>query len=327
MGVFLILNFTVYKLVNSNKEQRIQIALDGNLKNLETHYKVILNNQKISADATYNSTINVKEVIDILSQVNQIKNEDKLSILREKLKKILTEKYNILKQKGVLQYHFVLPDNTVFLRMHKPAKYGDNLTNIRADFKYVNKYKKSIHGFTQGRTAHGFRNSYPIFDENGDHIGAIEISYSSEILQEQLTNVSQIHTHFLVNKNIFSSRAWKRDDLVLKYLKSAENDGFMITMTENHTKEKCIIENSKNLQPLKNAIKDKMEKGDKFSVYTLHHGNHIDSYSFYPIEDVISHKIVAWLVEYDEDNKFIKMTSDNAKTIQIISFIVLIILF
>ena len=325
--MFLILNFIIHGLLNSNKAQRIQIALDSNLKNLETHYKVILHNQKISADATYKSTINRKEVITILSQANQEENKQKLNILREKLKTILTEKYNILKVKGVLQYHFVLPDNTVFLRMHKPLKFGDDLTNIRADFKYVNKYKKSVHGFTQGRTAHGFRNSYPILDDDGKHLGAMEISYSSEILQEQLTNISQIHTHFLVNKNIFSSRAWKRDDLVLKYLKSAENDDFMITMTNNHTPDKCIIENSKNLQPIKNTIKTNMEKGDKFSIYTLHHGKHIDSFSFYPVEDVISNKIVAWLVEYDENNKFIKMTIETAKIINIASFIVLFILF
>lgn len=243
-SVFLILNFIIDGFIDSNKKQRIEIALNSNLKNLETHYKVILDNQKISADATYKSTINMKEVISILSQANQEHDEDTLNILREKLKNILTKKYNILKVKGVLQYHFVLPDNTVFLRMHKPLRFGDDLTNVRADFKYVNQYKKSVHGFTQGRTAHGFRNTYPIFDEKGNHLGAVEISYSSEILQEQLTNVSQIHTHFLVSKDIFSSRAWKRDDLVLKYLKSAENEDFMITMTRNHTKKKCIIENS-----------------------------------------------------------------------------------
>ena len=41
---------------------------------------------------------------------------------------------------------FVNKDNISFLRVHKPSKYGDDLTNVRADFKYVNKTKKSIRG-------------------------------------------------------------------------------------------------------------------------------------------------------------------------------------
>ena len=57
-----------------------------------------------------------------------------------------------------------------FLRFHKRAKYGDDLTNTRLDFKHVNETKKIVRGFAQGRTAHAFRNVYPIFDANDSNI-------------------------------------------------------------------------------------------------------------------------------------------------------------
>jgi len=153
------------------------------------------------------------------------------AILRKELQKILASKYALLKMKGVLQYHFILPNNESFLRMHKVDKFGDDLTNVRADFKYINKMKVPIHGFTQGRTTHGFRNTYPIINDKGEHLGAMEISFSSDSFQEYLTNISKIHTHFLVDKNIFDSNAWKRDDLIVKYTQSEEDKDFMLAIS------------------------------------------------------------------------------------------------
>ncbi len=65
-----------------------------------------------------------------------------------------------------MQYHFVFPDNIVFLRMHKPSKFGDDLTNIRTDFNFTNKNLEVVRGFAQGRTSHAFRNVYPIINNN-----------------------------------------------------------------------------------------------------------------------------------------------------------------
>jgi len=39
--------------------------------------------------------------------------------------------------------------------MHKPSAFGDDLTDVREDFKYTNETHKAISGFVQGRVAHG----------------------------------------------------------------------------------------------------------------------------------------------------------------------------
>ena len=75
--------------------------------------------------------------------------ERKRDILREDLRQNLLDKYKVMRTKGVVQYHFVFKDNVSFLRMHKPSKYGDNITNYRADIAIVNKNLKPIRGFEQ----------------------------------------------------------------------------------------------------------------------------------------------------------------------------------
>jgi len=152
--LFVIVNGLVYLITDFNKEQKIKLALDDSLKTIKTHYDILLETQKITASTLYQRTIKNDMVIEILSQAKEA-NKEKQAQLRDKLQKLLATNYSFVKQKGVLQFHFVFPNNKVFLRMHKPSKFGDDLTDIRADFKYVNKTKKPIRVFTQGRTAHG----------------------------------------------------------------------------------------------------------------------------------------------------------------------------
>jgi len=209
--------------------------------------------------------------------------------------------------------------------MHKPSKYGDDLSAIRSDFAYTNSTKKIIRGFAQGRTAHAFRHVYPIINKKGVHLGAVEISFSSELLQNYFTQVNKIHTHFLVRKDIFKSKAWNRDDLILKYMQSAEDPNFMITMTSQHTKQKCIVENAKRIAPVKKEIAKGIKKGKSFSVYTMFHDK-ARVVSFFPITHNITQKPIAWIVSYRTDS-LIDKTLESFRLVAMIIFIVLVTIF
>lgn len=154
----IIFNVIVFYITGYIEQQRISSVLKQNINEIEVDYKMLLHHQKIIADVEQISTIYmIPRFLEIYSQLDSA-TEEKKAQLREELYNILKEKYDLLKTQGVLQYHFLLKDNISFLRMHKPNKFGDDLTGIREDFEYVNKTKKSISGFVQGRTAHGFRN-------------------------------------------------------------------------------------------------------------------------------------------------------------------------
>ena len=320
--LFFILNGIVYIVTEKSAAQRIQLVLDENVRTLKTHYELLLESQKNIAETVYQSTAAINRVIEIMTEAQNVTKEKK-AILRVELQKLLNSKYDIIKQKHVLQYQFVFPNNESFLRMHKPEKFGDDLSDIRADFKYTNETQKPVRTFTQGRTTHAFRNTFPIFDKNNNYIGALEISFSSEYFQWYLNNVSHIHSHFVVRKDIFSAKTWERDDVVVKYSQSAENIDYMISLGGLHSKEKCIVENETKLATVREEIDTKMLQGNMFSTYSIHL-EHVDVFSFLPIKD-LDNKTVAWLVSY-QTNSFILLTFKIMMVMRLVTLVFSLIL-
>ena len=323
--LFLIINIIIYKTTQINQTERINISLNHHIHKLKNHYKVLMNQQQVTADIAYDSTINDEKVMSILSEAFETNSLEQRDKLRKQFFELLDYKYKLLVRRGVLQYHFVFPDNKPFIRFHKISKYGDNLSDIRLDFKKVNETKKIIRGFAQGRTAHAFRNIYPLFDKNKKHIGAMEVSFTSEYLQENLTNISNIHTHFLVKKNIFDAKAWERDDLVLKYSKSIEHPNYMVTMPKSHTKSEYKRLMGEKIDYIQEDITKKIALGKEFALY-FEGKKELEVISFLPIENNTKHDIVAWIVSYDND-QFIKNTLSNTFYIRIVLFSILSILF
>ncbi|GGD44955.1 hypothetical protein GCM10012288_19110 [Malaciobacter pacificus] len=201
--LFISINTIVYFITEINSKQRIDLVLKEDLNKLQIHFEILNTTQKNIAYAISQSIMRNTDAIKFLSE-SYTATEEQNNINREKLNTQLQEQYRIAKKQGVLQLQFVNRDNISFLRVHKPSKFGDDLTEIREDYKIANETKEPIRGFTQGRTAHGFRNTFPLFDKNNIHIGAMEISFSSAKYQIYLNNVSNMHSHFLVNNLTFA---------------------------------------------------------------------------------------------------------------------------
>lgn len=316
--VFMAINLAVYSLTELSLKQRVDLVLKKDLAKLQIHFDTLNTSQENIAYAISKSIIRNTDLIEILSSsYTASKKENNLN--REKLYKQLKEQYQTAKKQGVLQLHFVDKNNISFLRVHKPSKFGDDLTNIREDFKLVNITKEKVRGFTQGRTAHGFRNSFPIFDKKNNHIGAMEISFSSERYQYYLNKISNIHSHFLVDKQLFTTKAWEASDMVLKYEEAAEDEKLMLNLNSYHSRQKCIINNKKKLQEQKEFIKRNINQGEKFSLY-VKKANEFEIVSFLPIKN-LNQKTVAWIVSYTE-SKIIKSTIHNTLLIRSLFFII-----
>jgi len=251
---FIIATTLMFVITELNKRQRINLAIDASVKNLHTQFNVINRFHQKDAKTIYLSIQDNQKVQEILSQLKGA-DKKKRDLLREKLYNQLKNRYEFMKLKGVLQFHFVMPDNKTFLRMHKPAKYGDDLSKIRYSFTNTNKTHEPTLGFEQGKTAHAFRNTYPIFDKDNNYLCALDIGYGSEIIQTHLTQISRLHTHFLVYKEVFSVKTWERKDLQLKYVQSIEHKDYMFAMTKQHTskrlnKTKSFLTKSSRVQQL-----------------------------------------------------------------------------
>jgi len=328
--LFIMTMVFIYLFTSLNMRQRIESALDSHLYKLQVNYELLLHQQKVTANAAYQSTTNKKYVIDILSKTKGA-SKKKLDYLRKELYNKLKPKYKILYGKGVLQYTFTLPNNKVFLRMHKPSKYGDSIDGYRYSFEYVNKTHKPISGFEQGKTAHGFRNVFPIFDKKHNYIGTMDISFSSDFLLGYLINVSKIYSHFLIKKTVFNIKSWKRDDVDLNYIPSYENKDYVMSDTyhkhkhKQQYKYKHLLNNIKNFEPLKEKIYKNMKIGKKFSLYHQYNDKSV-VISFYPIKNIKDKKVVAWIVSYDHDD-FIDLTLKMSHNVRILAFFIFSMLF
>jgi len=302
-------------------DDRIQLVLDDNINKLDIHYKSLLIHQTQIADSFYNIIINKEGLLTLYSKALKSSKKER-DRLRIKLKDLIQNEYNIMKKAGVLQFQFVFPNNESFIRMHQSEKYGDDLSNVRDDLKYTNETKKISRGLVQGRVIHGFRNVYPLFDKNGDYLGAMDIAYASDNFQNELTAVSDIHAHFLINKNLFKAIDMKHSDIKHKYTQSSEHLNYMLSLTKSHNKKICIEKNREKLEPFKNKIITQMDIGKKFSFYTRTDSLEIEVVSFLPIKGFNTDKTMGWLVSYNK-NKFIYEVLKTGQLINVFSFLLI----
>ncbi len=93
---------------------------------------------------------------------------------RASLSKLTLPAFKELKKKlSLKQFQFHLPPATSFYRVHKPAKFGDDLSSFRKTVVTVNQTKKSVSGVEKGVAGAGIRGVVPVFFK-GKHIGSVE---------------------------------------------------------------------------------------------------------------------------------------------------------
>jgi len=318
----------MYNILEINKQNKINIALDNHLIKLEIQYRTLMYHWRETAVAAYKSTINIKKITDILSKTKTANSKERV-ILRKQLYSILENKYVALSTKGVYQFGFILPDKTAFLRMHRPEKFGDAVgTSYRV--KYVSKFKKSAHGYEKGKITPAFRNAFPLFsksststsDKNNNYLGSMEISFSSDTIQKYFRKVSKIDTHFLIHKDMFNTRIWKEYNFDKKFIVSKEHPEYMLSVIGNI---KNSISSNIILNSIKEDIYNQMGKEKKFSLNSVYKDKTI-VLSFLPIRDIQDKNTIAWVVSY-EHNDFIDLTIKSNKIICLCVFFILLILF
>ena len=139
-----ILTYGIFFYSNTQtKNERIEFDLNKQIKGLKTHYDLTMTYFLIDVKSIRNNISNNQKAINIFSQAQNACKEQK-NILRDELYKMLNPMYKRIRSRGILYWQFVFPDNISFLRMHKPNKYGDDLTDIRYSFNTSNKTKETV---------------------------------------------------------------------------------------------------------------------------------------------------------------------------------------
>ena len=95
---------------------------------------------------------------------------------RDLLRDMLLEAYQDISDE-MAQFQFHLPDSTSFLRLHRPEKYGDDLSSFRFTVNQANENKELVAGIEEGRGGYGLRVVSPV-EYQGEHLGTVEFGSS-----------------------------------------------------------------------------------------------------------------------------------------------------
>jgi len=325
-GLYIIIVSLLYISLDYEKSQKIKKYLNSKTKQYEQNYNATYDAYKKLSNTIYITKIDTQEIKDIFKNATITKGLEQEKIRKELYDK-LKQTYTSLKKYNIKQLHFHLPNNDSFLRFHRPNKYGDNLTNIRETVKYVNKNKKYIDGFEEGRIYNGYRFVFPLNVEN-KHIGSVEISFSTIIFSNEFMNNFDVISPFLISKEIVDKKLF--DNEKSNYIDSSLKEFYIEKKTlKNILRYKKLkkYKNEKTLEKIsfltQTIVSKRWQDNESFSLYDK---NRKDIMTFIKVQNPISKQIIGMLV-VRSDAGYIRDKTTNFYTIMIISSIIILILF
>ena len=239
------------------------------------------------ADSIYHLYINNPRIKKIFAMGVNSKNAKEKDIYRKRLLYTLSDLYRILIEYDFRQLHFHEKNNRSFLRFHRPEKFGDDLTGIRYSVEFVNREKKYISGFEEGRIFNGYRFVYPLA-LNNEHIGSVEISVSMKTLIKQLSQLFNKEAQFIIRKEQVAEKVFKSE--ISNYIAWDINENYVL---DRAVVKKCILVkriSDKDASLIRTALEKNSSKGNPFCVEISVDGTS-KIVTFLPIENFLGKKV------------------------------------
>jgi len=192
---------------------RQQAYLADEYTDLASNYRSTLETSEVLSKALFAEILNKQPVISLASRAVDASDAQRAS-LRNELARQVQPTYRTLLQYNMNQLHFHLPDVSSFLRMHRPAAFGDSLVAIRPAVVLANQRRDYVSGFEIGRHEAGFRFIFPLFDHQR-FIGTVETSISYSRFQEQLNRRFPGDYSLLVKRSVVDARLIDKEKLGL----------------------------------------------------------------------------------------------------------------
>jgi len=304
VGVILFIEF-------SYKKQEIYNERINDLS-LQYEDKIIANKRMV--EVLFDDMLNDLEVQMLISDANDGKN---IKQNREQLYKMFHLKYNYLKSKGILQFHFHLANGDSFLRFHKLNKYGDNLL-FRDSIKKVTQNHKKVYGFEVGKYFEGFRYVYPIFFNN-NYVGSVECSISVKAIMDQMKDT--LESQFLIILKKSSVENIIADEQLKKYYQSCKIDNSFYISNKIYN-EKLL--NSKLIKRLSTTTQSQLKTDKSFAKAINIYTKEPQIALFLPLVDIKNTK-VGYLLSVKNDNAIhVLFVSQLIKFV--IAFIIIVLL-
>ncbi|MCD6322471.1 MAG: diguanylate cyclase [Clostridiales bacterium] len=197
-------------MVRNEYKYNASIFEDQTIEKYNEQYETILHGYRQLSRAYFAKINSNDEILEIMWKAN-FADEEERNYLRNELYKLSLADYERSVNDDFRQYHFVLHDNTSFLRMHKPERFGDDLKDVRDSVRIANEEERYVEGFEEGRIFNGYRFEYPLY-YNEEIIGCVEISLSYASITRLMENLFETQSVFILKSSIVNEKVF--DDLI-----------------------------------------------------------------------------------------------------------------
>ena len=119
--------------------------------------------------------------------------------------------------------HFHTKETRSFLRLHKPGKFGDDLSPIRHMINYVNHFQTKQIGMEVGRYGIYYRIALPVFNRAGKYLGAFELGIDINYILNLFNNDYNFSPLLVLKKEVFDIMVEANKDLAYTPLNQQYN--------------------------------------------------------------------------------------------------------
>ncbi|GAB4521874.1 MAG: hypothetical protein OHK0046_33720 [Anaerolineae bacterium] len=296
--LLLVLVYLTQQVISNAQHQLETEHFNSQTENLAVAYAQVLTGYERSAQIIYDEIINQPEVLSIFARANGAPEAEQAEV-RAQLYDLLIEDYRQLEELNLRQLHFHLPDNTSFLRFHRPETFGDNLTDVRYTIMVANRDLVPVIGFEEGRIYNGFRYVFPLFYE-GEHIGSVETSVSFLAIQQDLNRSIPGGTTFILRSDVVDAKVFAEEQA--NYVVSDISDAYAYDrqVIETYTDDDMSwAEITAINAALDSSIAERLNRGETFATYIAEGGQDY-VVSFLAIDNV-QNEHVGYILSYEED--------------------------
>lgn len=294
--VSLVFTYIILSLIDSRKKEHLKTEQEL----IKVTYNTVIEAFKVHSNILYFNKINTPKIKELLQNVNESSSIKKDEI-RSKLHLEFKDMYQNMSSFKLKQLHFHLKNNESFLRFHRPEKYGDDLTKIRATINYVNTYHEPINGFEEGRIFNGYRFVYPL-SSGGKHLGSVETSVSMASIITEFRKVMTEEIDFIISKSVVDTKVFPNEKSNYRQCSSTPNYYHENSVSKGGSP---LIENLVKNYKKENDIDQKIQSGEVFNFFGKVGENYYIT-TFFPIKNAVTYDSVAYIIVVNRYNEFME---------------------
>lgn len=329
LSFFILLELIIFVTVQYKEDEDKATFLELKSHEFDAQVEIGSHYLDLIAQVLHHNTLDNTATAELMYKASQTDDLKKQAAIRAELYKKFQANYEYMKKLGVRQLHFHLPNAVSFLRFHRIEKFGDSLADVRESIMYVNKYKKPLECFEEGRIFNGFRHVYPIFYKK-KFVGTVEISYSFRAFLEHMLEVNKNTSYlFLVNNNVIDNKVFQ--DEKSNYMRSAFKSYSIDKKTLNNRMEFSLNEIFSINKTIADEVSKKLVTKENFTVATnlKNLQNKSIVVSFIAVRN-FEKKKVAYVVGYNYSatmDIIIKRSAQIFVLLSVLNFVVTLLIF